>query len=372
MLKRSPRRSWLAFLCALTFVLALRGAAPAEAHSASNTPSSNYVTKVISIRAADGGEVPFALHSIEAGSRLELRWKTGPEVFVPDYDCNPYLRVGADGVFENQESTAVYLNRDRNGSTDVPEGLNPTGKPRWKKLSSESVVRWHDHRGHRMGGDPPQVRNAQGKPHLVQKETLEIQQGADTDGRARTFTATVEVRWKPGPSSWPWLAIAGLIAIGLTAWSLVGGRTAEGRSRLRGPLTIAVVALVSIDAIHLMGIAFGVRGTTGEGLARAANIGFGSFAAWIAAIVGLALFLRRRDDGLYLVTFAAGLMALVGGFSDLSSLGQTSVPFAFSALVARIVITLTIGLGVGLLIAGVLLTRPLTEKPIEQPELNAV
>jgi hypothetical protein len=365
------KRAWTVVLCALTIVFAV-SASPADAHSAGNTPSSNYVSKVISIRAADGGESPFTLQSIEAGSRLELRWRNGPEVFVPDYDGNPYLRVGPDGVFENQESTAVYLNRDRNGATDVPEGLNPTGKPRWKKVSSEPVARWHDHRGHRMGGDPPQVRKSPGKPHLVQRETLEILQGADADGRAqsttRTFTATVEVRWKPGPSSLPWLALAGVLASAIITLSLIGGRTSEGRRLLRGPLVVATLGLVVVDAIHLLGIAFGVRGTVSAGLARAANIGFGSFAAWIAATVGVVLFLRRRDDGLYLVTFAAGLMALVGGFSDLASLGQTSVPFAFSALVARIVVALTIGLGVGLLVGGVLLTRPLTARTVETTE----
>jgi hypothetical protein len=365
------KRAWIVLLCALTIAFVV-GASPADAHSAGNTPSSNYVSKVISIRAADGGEVPFTLQSIEAGSRLELRWRNGSEVFVPDYDGNPYLRVGPEGVFENQESTAVYLNRDRNGATDVPEGLNPTGKPRWKKLSSEPVVRWHDHRGHRMGGDPPQVRKSPGKPHLVQRETLEILQGADTDGRAqsttRTFRATVEVRWKPGPSSLPWLALAGVLAIGIITATVIGGRTSEGRRLLRGPLAFTALGLVVVDVVHLLGIAFGVRGTMSAGLARAANIGFGSFAAWIAAIVGVVLFLRRRDDGLYLVTFAAGLMALVGGFSDLSSLGQTSVPFAFSAFVARLVIALTIGLGVGLLVAGVLLTRPLNAKHVKLTE----
>jgi hypothetical protein len=362
----------IAFVSALMVALLALTAGPAEAHSASNTPASNYVTKVLSIRTVAGNgccsdEPPFTLKSIEAGSRLELQWENGPEIVVPDYDGFPYLRIGSNGTFENQESNATYLNRDRNGSANIPDGLNPKGKPRWKKISSDPIARWHDHRAHRMGGDPPQVRKQPGRAHLVQRNELEILQGADANGQmqsgTRKFKAVVEVRWKPGPSSMPWLAFAGALAVGIAAWSLVGGRTIRGRKRLRIPLTLAVLTLVVVDVVHLLGIAFGVRGTVGEGLGRAATIGFGSFAAWIAAFAGLALFLKRRDDGLYLVTFAAGLMALVGGFSDMSSLGQTSVPFAFSTIVARVVITLTIGLGVGLLVAGVLLTRPIVSAP---------
>jgi hypothetical protein len=344
---------------------------PAQAHSASNTPSSNYVSKVLSITGP--GVVPFTLASIEAGSRLELKWKSGPELLVPDYDGDPYLRIGPDGVFENQRSTATYLNRDRNGRTDIPDEAKQGAVPRWKKISGAPVARWHDHRAHRMGGDPPQVRQQPGKRHLVQENTFEILQGANESGAksasTKTFLANVEVRWEPGPSPTPWLVGAGVLAILLSALSIVWGRTAAGRARLRAPLAGAVLILLGVDVLHLFGIAFGVRGTVGEGLVRTLSIGFGSFAAWVAAIVGLTLYLRRRDDGLYLITFAAGLITMVGGLADLSALGNTSVPFAFPTVLARIAIALTIGLGIGLVIAGVLLTRPLQPplKPTTQP-----
>lgn len=53
----------------------------------------------------------------------------------------------------------------------------------------------------------------------------------------------------------------------------------------------------------------------------------------------------------------------MGGLADVSALSSSSVPFAFPSIVARIVITLTIGLGIGLVVAGVLLTRPIPEDP---------
>lgn len=357
--------------CALPALILVSLAPEAGAHSAGNAPSSNYVAKIIGVTsggvALPVGEPSFGLRSIEAGSRLELRWREGPELSVPDYDANPYLRVGSAGVFENQQSAAVYLNRDRNGATDVPDNLNPTGPPQWKRISTEPVARWHDHRGHRMGGDPPQVRTAPGKPHLVQRETVPIFSGASPSGKLTADTvrydATVEVRWEPGPSKMPWLLGAGVLALGLALSSGLVGRTALGRTRLRPLVILSVLSLGAADAIHLFGISFGIRGTVAEGLTRTLGIGFGSFAAWIAAILGLILYLRKRTDGLYLVTFGAGLMTLVGGLADVSALSSSSVPFAFPSIVARIVITLTIGLGIGLVVAGVLLTRPIPEDP---------
>lgn len=354
------------------------GSAPqANAHSAGNAPSSNYVARIAEITREDGvalrpGEISFDLRSIEATSRLELTWRGGPELSIPDYDGNPYLRVGREGVFENEQSRAVYLNRDRNGATNVPENLNPSGPPVWKRLSSKPVARWHDHRGHRMGGDPPQVRTAPDKAHLVQRETVTILSGASPDGRTTADTvayeATVEVRWVPGPSKLPWIAGSAVLAIGVAAMSAVVGRSDRGRTRLRPVVLVCVVALVIADVVHLIGISLGIRGTFSQGLTRMIGIGFPSFAAWIASAIGMILFLRKRADGLYLVTFGAGLMAMVGGFADLSALSSTSVPFAFPTTVARIVITLTIGFGVGLVFGGVLLTRPLPD-PSDTAEL---
>ncbi len=371
MLTRAERSIRTLVAGCLLLVAHIVSAPDAAAHSAGNAPSSNYIAHVVSIVLQDGvplraGKPSFDLRSIEAGSRLELRWRSGPELSVPDYDGNPYLRVGPDGVFQNEQSAAVYLNKDRNGATDVPETLNPTGPPKWKRLSSDAVVRWHDHRGHRMGGDPPQVRKAPGKPHLVQREVVVVLQGASPDGAVTTdtvqYNATVEVRWKPGSSKLPWLAAAALLALGLSLASTFEGRTLAGRKRLRPLIILAAVALLVADVVHLVGIAFGIRSTFTEGLTRTASIGFASFAAWIATLVGLWMYLRKRTDGLYLVTFGAGLMTMVGGLADLSTLSASSIPFAFAPVVARVVITLTIGLGIGLVVAGVLLTRPTPEE----------
>ena len=50
----------------------------------------------------------FSAGKVEAGSRLELRWRSGPEVLVPDYDGHPYLRIGPKGVDRAQASGGVF------------------------------------------------------------------------------------------------------------------------------------------------------------------------------------------------------------------------------------------------------------------------
>ena len=138
----TPANAWfgaigrfLRVVALLTFC-ALLPARPASAHSAANTPASNYVSNISSIAPQ---ATTFTVQVIEAGSRLELRWRSGDVVVVPDYDGYPYLRIGSKGVEENQQSNAVYLNRSRLGSTTIPDGLKPDGPPEWKRISTEPV-----------------------------------------------------------------------------------------------------------------------------------------------------------------------------------------------------------------------------------------
>ncbi len=325
---------------------------PAPAHSATDAPSSNYVTKVISVTPAAGPTrtTGFRLRSIEAGSRLELRWRSGDEISVPDYDGNPYLRIGSDGVFENTQSNAVYLNRDRNGATLVPDGLDPEGTPTWRKVSGAPIARWHDHRAHRMGGDPPGVQAAPGRRQLVQEETIRFSQGTTQ------WNAVVRVSWVPGPSP----AVAyGIIALATLGALAVGLWATLKRPRLVAPgVAAALAVLTAADAFHLAGIAFGVAGSTGAALVRMVSVGFASIAAWGVAVAAIALLLRRRVDGFYLSTFAAGLMTLVGGLADLSVLSHSSVPSAFSAGAARVAVAATLVLGIAIAVVSILATRP--------------
>ena len=330
---------------AVVAMLTIATPPPAAAHSAGNTPSSNYVSRVLRVSPTTAG---FTASVVEAGNRFEVKWVNGPEVLIEDYDGHPYLRVGPQGSFENRQSNAVYLNADRQGATLVPEGLRPDGPPEWRNVSSSPVVRFHDHRVHWMGASPPaQVQRARGDVHLIQTWVVPVTQGAST------FIVSGDLRWVPGPSP-----VVPLVAVGVLAGALVciTAMTAARGSRRRavGLFCGLLILLVLADALHLVGIAFGVNG--GSGVGRVVSIGWVSVCAWVIALVSIVALVRRRMDAIYVGVFAAGVITLVGGLSDLSVLSSSSVPFAFSNAVARGSIALTLGLGIATVLSGVLLT----------------
>lgn len=325
----------------------------ADAHSAGNSPSSNYVTTIESVTVTprnSAHSTGFRLRSIEAGSRLELRWLSGAEVAVPDYDDRPYLRIGPNGAFVNTQSNAYYLNRDRNGATSLPTDLHPEGPPTWLRFTTQPVARWHDHRAHRMGGDPPNVTADPGHRHIVQEETITFSQGAST------VAAVVRVSWVPGPSPAPFLLAAGVGAGVLSAWG--SWATRRGR-QVRTFCSVLVGLLVAVDAVHLTGIAFGIRGTLSSSLGRMMSIGYASVAAWVVGLIGvLVLHVRKAEDGFYLATFSAALITLVGGLADLGVLSRTSIPFAFPVAWARWSVAATLAAGVAIVVTAVRATRP--------------
>lgn len=335
-------------------------AGPADAHSASNTPASNYVSRVVSITPKPAG---WSAKVIEAGNRLQVSWKSGAELSIPDYDGHPYLRVGPDGVFENTQSNATYLNADRQGATTIPDGLNPEGPPTWRRISTGHVARFHDHRIHWMGSAPPsQVQRDRGRVHKIEDWEVPLTQGSEN------FTIRGDKRWVPGPSPVLPLALAGAIGLVGAAASVVLARKRGLRAGF-APFAAMLLGLVVVDAIHLFGIAFGVQG--GSGFLRALGIGWASVLAWVLAIGSLVMLARKRHDALYVCVFAAGIITLVGGLSDLSVLSSSSVPYAYGVGLARIAIALTLGLGVGVVIAGVFLTgirEPVAEGPDNVPD----
>ncbi len=326
----------------------------ASAHSAAGSPSSNYVTTIESVLPESKN---FTVRVVEQGSRLEVRWITGGALIVEGYDGEPYLRIGPGGVEENRQSTATYANKSRNGTETIPSNLQPDGPPEWKRISVAPTARFHDHRIHYMGSvAPPAVEQDATKRQLVQTFDIIIR----TENRSASSVVSGRVEWIPGPSPTKALLFAGGIAATIAACALWAG-VQPGRRRIAQQTMIGLtLMLVAVDVFHLVGISGGVLG--GSVLVRMLSVGYASMAAWIMAVISVVLLLRKRDDAMYLLTFTAGLMTLVGGVADLSTLSRSSIVFLWSSPTARLLVTLTIGLGVGLVVAGVLLTRPTTER----------
>ncbi len=273
---------------ALAGATVVASADPASAHGVGGVQPSNYETRVLSITPhVTGIEVAV----VDLGARLELTNHTGRDMIVLGYDDEPYLRVGPRGTFENVRSPAVYLNRTRYATDPVPKFANSNAFPQWRRVSTSTAARWHDHRAHWMShDDPPAVQRDPGARHLVQRWTVQLEE------RHRVFRVHGDVLWVPGPSPWPWvLGAVGLVAALL---AVVGSRYA------RVTVMVALGLLVVSESAHVAG-AWG--GTTASGITKLAASGY-SLGGVALAVVALAWVVR---SGLYA---AAPLVLLAGLF----------------------------------------------------------
>jgi hypothetical protein len=357
-----PALRAFAALLALVSALCWSGAAPAVAHSAAGSPSSNYKTTIESVEPSPVG---FSVRSIEQGSRLEVRWTSGQPLVVEGYDGEQYLRIGPNGVEENRSSPATYINRNRQGTSAAPESVDPAGPPQWVKVSAIPIGRFHDHRAHFMGSVPPESVTAGPKARqTIQQFDVPILQGSTQ------HVVSGIVEWIPNTSPWPYLAVAAALAaflVGVAAWA---GKSIVQRLSIRPLFIGALSTLVVVDMVHLAGITGGVAG--GSFASRFLSIGYASVAAWVIAEISAVLWVKGRPDALYLTTFAAGLMTLVGGIADVSILSKPSVVFLWSPELARWCVALTLGLGIGILTAAILLTRPSADVTSGQPQPETV
>src|SRR5262245_20968599 len=88
-------------------VMVLAAAAPAAAHAADAPDATNYRTTITGLTPALPG---VEVRAIEAGARLELTNTAQRTVEVLGYSNEPYLEVRPDGVYQNTNSPATYLN----------------------------------------------------------------------------------------------------------------------------------------------------------------------------------------------------------------------------------------------------------------------
>ena len=188
----------------------LAPAQPVSAHGGNGGRASDYR---IEITGFDGDPSGIEVRPVELGNRMELIRTTAREVHILGYEGEPYLRLGADGVFENTNSPAHYLNLDRFARTPIPPTATATVAPNWVKLSDGTSIRWHDHRTHWMDPTPPQeVRANRGIERVIFAANR-----VDLVVDGRPVAAIVKVTWLPPPPRLTWLVITSLAGCVLLA-----------------------------------------------------------------------------------------------------------------------------------------------------------
>lgn len=100
--------------------------------------------------------------------RLWLANRSNRVVTIIGYEGEPYLRFTPQGIYENRNSPAAYLNADRFARAVVPPTAHAGAQPRWRKLAKSRAWAWHDHRIHWMSTFPPaQVVEDRASPHHI-------------------------------------------------------------------------------------------------------------------------------------------------------------------------------------------------------------
>jgi hypothetical protein len=350
------RASWLAV------GLVLLTAPPALAHALNGASPSNYRTRILAVEPERPG---IGVEVVEAGNRLLLTNTSPDQVVVLGYRQEPYLRVGPDGVFENLRSEATYRNRSRFPTAELPAiaSSDPKTPPEWKRVSGDQQVRFHDHRVHYMGLQPPgPVRAAPGREHvIIPAWEVPLMAGQEK------ILVKGDLRWIPGPSKLPWLALAAVAALALAG--LVLGPLSR-RPRLAQTAIVAALGfLVVFDAARLAGLAANV----GSSFTRAAGQNLPAVAAWIAAVAAAALLLRGDTRAGPALAAGAGVLFVIGAIGDLNVLDRSQLATDAPIWLARLSVAAGLGLGLGLLVVAFapLLTPagspPAAAQPPRQP-----
>jgi len=330
-----------AALVVAALALAIVGvtASPAGAHGLGGLSPTNYESVLRSVTP----DVPgLHVHITDLGTKVELT-NTGPrEVTVDGYAGEPYLRVGPKGVFENTRSPATYLNRSTTITGAPPKQADAKATPVWRRVSTGTTARWHDHRTHFMGGeDPPEVVRHPDEQRVVDNWTIPMHVGS------QRVVARGQLIYVPPPSPWPWVVGAVLIA----ALVVVLARTRAWRT----VFVVALALLTLTEVLHVIGLwdastaSFGTK--LGESAYSLAGIALGLFGlGWI--------WRKGAESAVPIVLVATIFLFVAGGLADVTSLGNSQVPSTFSAGVARLLVMLTLGLGGGLAVAAAWRLRP--------------
>ena len=324
---------------ALVAILVVGSAAPAAAHGLGGLTPTNYKSVLQSVTPRVPG---LRVRVVDLGTKVELTNDGSTEVVVLGYAGEPYLRVGPHGVFENERSPATYLNRSTTITGAPPASANAKAAPLWKRLSTGTTARWHDHRAHFMGtGDPPEVVRHPDERLVVDNYEIPMRAGAES------VVARGQIFYVPPPSPWPW--VIGALALAAAVFLLA-------RTRSWQTVFVVVLAVLTItETMHVIGLWDASTASFGTKLGESAY----SLAGILLGLLGLGWMWRKGvESAVPIVLVATIFLFVAGGLADVTTLGKSQIPSTFSPWFARLLVTLTLGLGAGLALAAAFRLRP--------------
>jgi hypothetical protein len=310
-------------LLALLVLLALP--ATAGAHGGATT--------AVDYRSTVTGEPQGVSARVVGGDdRLAITRDGAAEVIVLGYDGEPYLRLDAEGVWENQRSPAVALNAERQEGTPSADA-DPRAEPRWERLSGGDTVLFHDHRAHWMGSQPPAAvrEEPDAKRRLADWSVPVVVDG--TPGSVTGFYT-----YEPPPSKALWLGGLAALAVvaGVAAWLLKGGRR---RALLWVLAAVAVLPAPILGAAETLDLPDPTVDVV---------TGLAVYAVLLGAL-GVAAWWARRDRAAEAAILAVGALA-IGAFAlagRLALLDHGVVPSELPGWLARTLLVVGLAATVG-------------------------
>lgn len=315
----------------LTYLLLSLTATPALAHGR-GSDASNFESRITAAPGVDGLE----WRIINSDEYLQLSNTSEAEVVIPGYSGEPYLRIGPDGVFQNLNSHATYVNEDRFGQTVVPQDIDLEGPPDWERISDGNSHAWHDHRIHWMASaDPPGVATNPDEVQLVNAWTVPFEVSDEA------YEVTGDLRWVPGGNPLLWLAPALLVVSLPVAYGLlrtepdVEALRWDGLARISGG-TLLVIGLANL--INLADDLFASPVPLSESAVAAVQTAF-----FIAiAVYGAVRAIQGTEGAFTALGVGAGAVFIGQGLLYVSVLSASQTASIFPGWLTRLVVALSI------------------------------
>ena len=255
----------------------------------------------------------------------------GHDVMVTGYKNEPYMHITTKGeVFVNDGSQTTLINGDRYGNVDTSSFVE-SPSPVWRKIGTNGIAMWHDHRVHWMSPKPPAPVDTAGT-------VLEWKVSMSVDGVATTVAGTLFLREKASMLWW----LAGFAAL------LCAVVLSVRRRREFFVLTFLVsMAGVAIGLMQYLGLPDGARITP-------LILMFSTGAAVVAAV---SMFMQRRGHASQHIAVSlnagAGATLVVCGWLCADQVRAAYVPGIDQEGLVRMLIPALLGIGFVATIDGV-------------------
>ena len=255
----------------------------------------------------------------------------GHDVMVTGYKNEPYMHITTKGdVFVNDGSQTTLINGDRYGNVDTSSFVE-SPSPVWRKIGTNGIAMWHDHRVHWMSPKPPAPIDTAGT-------VLEWKVSMSVDGVATTVAGTLFLREKASMLWW----LAGFAAL------LCAVVLSVRRRREFFVLTFLVSMVgVAIGLMQYLGLPDGARITP-------LILMFSTGAAVVAAV---SMFMQRRGHASQHIAVSlnagAGATLVVCGWLCADQVRAAYVPGIDQEWLVRMLIPALLGIGFVATIDGV-------------------